>query len=276
MDRLITFQNKEEIHRITPNDSKQVVYFTQTYTLIESGISVFRNGLLQINDKDFFFLNRSGRKATALDKFVIGVCFYQQGTTFQTLLQENDYIVFKFSVLSPRVFDYDRITNTISEQYQRQIDGMVDEIYGINQTCEETVNTVSTFSATLDAHATNIGQNAANISAIESTLATMGDSIDDNTTNIGTNADDISTIQSDITTINETLEEISSAISSISLSLDDLTTQISSLVSRVNALEGIDNSGGEDGEPTGEGGENGEPSGNEEEPTGETEPEQGA
>ena len=254
MDKLITFQNTEEVHRISPTDNHQVVYFNQTYALIETGIVVFRNGLYQVNEKDFFFLNRNGRKMTATDKFVIGVCFYQSGTTFQTLLQDNDYIVFKFAVLSPRVMDYDRITNTITEHYQRQIDGMADNIYGlqvqINQTNSNVTSLSSSTQASLEAHGTSIVGNATDIASIQGTLET----------------------------INSTLSGIADDISGLTTDLGTLTSDLSSLTDRVSALEGYhttspveENQGGEGGENSGE-----EPSNNEEPPANEnpSEPEQ--
>ena len=214
MDKLITFQNTEEVHRIIPTESHQVVYFNQTYALIETGIVVFRNGIYQVNDKDFFFLNRNGKRMSPTDKFVIGVCFYQTGTTFQTLLQDNDYIVFKFAVLSPRVMDYDRITNMISEHYQRQIDGIADDIYELRQLNAQTNSNLSDLStstaAALSEHTASIGTNGSNISAIQSTLVTISDTI-----------------------------------SGLSDDLSTLTTDLESLAQRVTALEQSNGSGSE-------------------------------
>ena len=210
MDKLITFQNTEEVHRIIPTESHQVVYFNQTYALIETGIVVFRNGIYQVNDKDFFFLNRNGKRMSPTDKFVIGICFYQAGTTFQTLLQDNDYIVFKFAVLSPRVMDYDRITNMISEHYQRQIDGIVDDIYELRQLNAQTNSDLSDLStstaAALSEHAAGIGTNGSNISAIQSTLVTISDTL-------GTLSDTVSGLSDDLSTLTTDLESLAQRVS---------------------------------------------------------------
>ena len=221
MDKLITFQNTEEVHRIIPTESHQVVYFNQTYALIETGIVVFRNGIYQVNDKDFFFLNRNGKRMSPTDKFVIGVCFYQAGTTFQTLLQDNDYIVFKFAVLSPRVMDYDRITNMISEHYQRQIEVIADGIYDLRQLNAQTNSDLSDLSTSTE---TTLSEHAASI---------------------GTNGTNISTIQSTLVSISDTLGTLSDTVSGLSDDLSTLTTNLESLTQRVTVLEENNDSGSE-------------------------------
>ena len=219
MDKLITFQNKEEIHRIAPLDSKQVVYFNETYTLIESGITVFRNGVYQIPDKDFFYLNRKGSKIAANEKFVIGICFYQNGTSFQTLLNEGDYIVFKFSVLSPRVFDYDTITNTISEQYQRQIDGMDNRIAGLRNeflALSASINTsLGEINTTLAAHASVIADNSTNITSLQDSIATIEGTLETIQSNLSDMSDDIDALQTDLTVLSTTVDSLGSRVSAL-------------------------------------------------------------
>lgn len=212
MDTLITFTNTEEVHRIKATDNKQVVYFEKTYALLESGIVVFRNGVYQIKDKDFFFINRKGQQIGSTDRFVIGVCFYKNGTTFQNLLQENDFIVFNFSVLSPRTIDYDLITNNITENYQRQIDGMQDDIFEIQQSNNNTISTVESISTnvntTLNEYYGIISNHSTSIFGLQNTL----DSISSTVETISSN---LETINSDITLIKGSVQNLENRVQAL-------------------------------------------------------------
>jgi len=212
MDTLITFTNTEEVHRIKATDNKQVVYFEKTYALLESGIVVFRNGVYQIKDKDFFFINRKGQQIGSTDRFVIGVCFYKNGTTFQNLLQENDFIVFNFSVLSPRTINYNLITNNITENYQRQIDGMQDDIFEIQQSNNNTISTVESISTnvntTLNEYYGIINSHSTSIFELQNTLDSISSTVENITSNL-------EIINSDITLIKGSVQNLENRVQAL-------------------------------------------------------------
>lgn len=212
MDTLITFTNTEEVHRIKATDNKQVVYFEKTYALLESGIVVFRNGIYQIKDKDFFFINRKGQQIGSTDRFVIGVCFYKNGTTFQNLLQENDFIVFNFSVLSPRTIDYNLITNNITENYQRQIDGMQDDIFEVQQSNNNTISTVERISTNVN---TTLNEYYGIISNHSTSIFELQNTLDNISSTIETISSNLETINSDITLIKGSVQNLENRVQAL-------------------------------------------------------------